>query len=77
MDQRQLVIKKGEEFKISVKDKIETTDLFYDQYISAAKMLNDIVSIVDIDKQKWENSEFENNIIAFCGGSEKARAARW
>lgn len=67
MDQRQLVIKKGEEFKISVKDKIETTDLFYDQYISAAKMLNDIVSIVDIDKQKWENSEFENNIIAFCG----------
>ena len=40
MDQRQLVIKKGEEFKISVKDKIETTDLFYDQYISAAEMLN-------------------------------------
>lgn len=67
MDQRQLVIKKGEEFKISVRDKIETTDLFYDQYISAVKMLNDIVSIVDIDKQKWENSEFENNIIAFCG----------
>lgn len=66
-DKRELVIKKGEEFKISIKDKIETTDLFYDQYISAAKMLDDIVSIADDDFDKWEKSEFENNIIAFCG----------
>lgn len=29
MDERELVIKRGEEFKISVKDKIERTDLFY------------------------------------------------
>lgn len=67
MDERELVIKRGEEFKISVKDKIEKTDLFYNQYISAAKMLDDIVSYSDRDKLKWENSEFENNIIAFCG----------
>ncbi len=67
MDERELVIKRGEEFKISVKDKIEKTDLFYDQYISAAKMLNDIVSYADKDTLEWEHSEFENNIIAFCG----------
>lgn len=66
-DKRELVIKKGEEFKISIKDKIEKTDLFYDQYISAAKMLDSIISIVDDDYNKWEKSEFENNIIAFCG----------
>lgn len=66
-DKRELVIKRGEEFKISIKDKIETTDLFFDQYVSAAKMLDDIVSIVDDNCDKWEKSEFENNIIAFCG----------
>lgn len=66
-NKRELVIKRGEEFKISVKDRIEKTDLFYDQYISAAKMLNDIVSYSDKDKPEWEHSEFENNIIAFCG----------
>ena len=66
-DKRELVIKKGDEFKISIKDKIEKTDLFYDQYISAAKMLDNIISIVDDDCNKWEKSEFENNIIAFCG----------
>lgn len=66
-DKRELVIKKGEEFKISIKDKIEKTDLFYEQYISAAKMLDNIISIVDVEGDKWEKSEFENNIIAFCG----------
>lgn len=29
-DKRELVIKKGEEFKISIKDKVGKTDLFYD-----------------------------------------------
>lgn len=66
-NKRELVIKRGEEFKISVKDTIEKTDLFYDQYISAAKMLNDIVSYSDKNKPEWEYAEFENNIIAFCG----------
>lgn len=69
-NKRELVIKRGEEFKISVKDKIEKTDLFYDQYILAVKMMNDIVSYSDKDKSdkaEWEHSEFENNIIAFCG----------
>lgn len=69
-NKRELVIKGGEEFKISVKDKIENTDLFYDQYILAVKMMNDIVSYSDKDKSdkaEWEHSEFENNIIAFCG----------
>lgn len=69
-NKRELVIKRGEEFKISVKDKIEKTDLFYNQYILAAKMMNDIVSYSDKDKSdkaEWNHSEFENNIIAFCG----------
>lgn len=38
-----------------------------DQYISAAKMLNDIVSYSDKNKPEWEYAEFESNIIAFCG----------
>lgn len=43
IDKRELVINKGEEFKLSVREKIEKTDIFYDQYIAAAKMLDDIV----------------------------------
>lgn len=41
IDKRELVINKGEEFKLSVREKIEKTDIFYDQYIAAAKMLDD------------------------------------
>ncbi len=66
-DKRELVIKQGEEFKISIQSKIKKTDLFYDQYVSAAKMLDNIISIADGDCDKWAKSEFENNIIAFCG----------
>lgn len=67
VDKRELVIKEGEEFKINIKNKIEKTDLFYDQYVSAAKMLENIIYITDEDCDKWAKSEFENNIIAFCG----------
>lgn len=63
-----LTIIRGEEFKLSLKEKIEETDIFYDQYLEAADMLDDIV-IVDEDKEQmdWRKVEQENNIIAFCG----------
>ena len=46
-----LTIIRGEEFKLSLKEKIETTDIFYDQYLEAANMLEDIVAINDDEKR--------------------------
>jgi len=67
-ERKVLTIIRGEEFKLSLKEKIEETDIFYDQYLEAADMLDDIV-IVDEDKEQmdWRKVEQENNIIAFCG----------
>ncbi|NBH83161.1 hypothetical protein D7X88_10500 [bacterium C-53] len=65
--ERQIVIIKGEEFKLSVKDKISEKDIFYDQYISAARMLDDIVAVRENTSDLWCDTEYENNIIAFCG----------
>lgn len=44
-----LTIIKGQEFKLSLKDKIEINDIFYDQYLEAAAMLN----IINLRK-KWK-----------------------
>lgn len=67
-DEKRLTIIKGEEFKISVKEKIECTDIFYDQYISAARMLDAIVAGQEAaELRQWCKAEAENNIIAFCG----------
>lgn len=63
-----LAIIKGEEFKINIKRKIEKTDIFYDQYVKAARILDDIVAFDDVAISKeWLKTESENNIIAFCG----------
>lgn len=65
-----LTIIKGEEFKLSMKDTIEEEDIFYEQYVSAASMLDDIVSSKQNTKDEqadWCKMENENNIIAFCG----------
>ena len=63
-----LTIIKGQEFKLSLKDKIEINDIFYDQYLEAAAMLENIVANEERDKQPdWKKAETENNIIAFCG----------
>lgn len=63
-----LAVVKGEEFRICVKDKIERTDIFYDQYVSAAGMLDDIVANRKPEMSgQWFKSDSENNIIAFCG----------
>lgn len=67
-NEKRLTIIKGEEFKISVKEKIDRTDIFYDQYLSAARMLDAIVAEQEaMELRQWCKSEAENNIIAFCG----------
>ena len=63
-----LTVIKGQEFKLSLKDKIEINDIFYDQYLEAAAMLENIMANEENDKQPdWKKAETENNIIAFCG----------
>ena len=58
-----LTIIKGQEFKLSLKDKIEINDIFYDQYLEAAAMLENIVANEERDKQPdWKKAETENNI---------------
>ena len=71
----ELIITKGQEFKIVVKDSIRDDDVFIEQYEQAAGMLNTIVaeSIVAVEKSDkpfntlYSLNEYENNIIAFCG----------
>lgn len=71
----ELIITKGQEFKIVVKDSIRDDDVFIEQYEQAAGMLNTIVaeSIVAAEKSDktfnalYSLNEYENNIIAFCG----------
>ena len=63
-----LTIIKGEEFKLHLKERIEKEEIFYDKYLSAAGMLDDIVGGSEDEKQAdWSKVETENNIIAFCG----------
>ena len=67
-DEKILTIVKGEEFKICIQEKICQTDIFYDQYVSAAGMLDTIVANWDSEKSApWYQLDSENNIIAFCG----------
>lgn len=70
----ELVIVKGQEFKISVQDRIKKDDIFIEQYEQAADMLEAILSETqdsDVHKNNtihsWQQTEYENNIIAFCG----------
>ena len=75
-DEKILTIVKGEEFKFSVKDTINETDIFYDQYIKAARMLDDIVSgNTNTVSSKWYGTESENNIIAFCGDRGEGKSS--
>lgn len=73
-EKRELVIIKGQEFKLNVRNKIDRNDIFYNQYIDAARMLDDILDERNDDLVKcenridiWRKTEYENNIIAFCG----------
>lgn len=69
----ELTIIKGQEFKISVKDSIKEDDIFIEQYKQAASMLNTILEKNQEDEDEyekeypWQQTEYENNIIAFCG----------
>ncbi len=68
-NEKVLTIIRGEEFKLSLKDKIDENDIFYDQYLNAAGMLDDIVAVNENNERvsDWRKIEAENNIIAFCG----------
>ena len=67
-DEKVLKIIKGEEFKISIQKEIDQTDIFYDQYVNAAGMLDTIVANRNLEESGlWYQSDSENNIIAFCG----------
>lgn len=63
-----LTIVKGEEFKVNIKKEIDKKDIFYDQYVKAAGILDDVVAFDDTAASaEWLKTESENNIIAFCG----------
>lgn len=66
-DKKELVIRRGEEFKLFVKDNIDESDIFYEQYEAAARMLDDILDKQNGQSVSWGNMEYENNVIAFCG----------
>ena len=68
----EITIIKGEEFKIAVKKEIKRDDIFISEYRRAAVMLDEIAgALKETEKEKevcsWKESDFENNIIAFCG----------
>ena len=53
-----LTVIKGQEFKLSLKDKIDEKDIFYNQYLEAAAMLEDIVESVESNKlADWMKTE--------------------
>ncbi len=61
-----LKIFKGKEFKVCVTDRISESDLFFEEYKKAARMLDEIIEY-DEKKDYDEEMEYENNIIAICG----------
>ncbi len=68
----EITIIKGEEFKIAVKKEIKQDDIFISEYKRAAGMLDEIAgALKEAEKEEavcsWKESDFENNIIAFCG----------
>lgn len=73
---KSLIVIKGEEFKLNLKEQIDESDIFYDQYLEAAEMLNDIVTINGGESgADWRNVETENNIIAFCGDRGEGKSS--
>lgn len=65
-DEKVLTVIKGQEFKLSLKNKVEEQDIFYDQYLEAAAMLDDIVENVN-----WEFEEKINNLVLRNSNDEK------
>lgn len=55
---RLLTITRGEEFKLSLKEEIQENDIFYEQYMNAAGMLDDIVAVNEDEKKaEWRKVE--------------------
>ena len=75
-NEKVLTVIKGQEFKLNLKNKIEVNDIFYDQYLEAAAMLENIVTSEEGDKKPdWKKTETENNIIAFCGDRGEGKSS--
>lgn len=68
MAQKQIIIIKGQEFKIK-ETGITENDFFYNVYKQASDRLNEIVnsSPKKLEDNEFNSCEFNNNIIAFCG----------
>lgn len=69
---KQIKIYKGNEFKIfSMGKKIERSDIFFEQYQRAWKSVEEIAKYAfderNSGKKTMFNSEYLNNIVAFCG----------
>lgn len=70
---KKLTITRGEEFRQVVRARINEDDIFIDEYRRAARMLSDVIDTSAIamkcsGQPDGMFHEFENNIIAFCGG---------
>lgn len=60
-----LTILKGQELKISVKNKIKENDIFIEEYREAAKKLNEIIYSSQMDKgQDKVETGFQTNCSA-------------
>lgn len=62
-NEKVLTIIRGEEFKLSLKDKIDENDIFYDQYLNAAGMLDDIVAV---NEKKERVSDWHKIEVEYC-----------
>ena len=77
-NEKVLTIIRGEEFKLSLKDKIDENDIFYDQYLNAAGMLDDIVAVNENNERvsDWRKIEAENNLLHFVVNVARERAVQ-
>lgn len=73
---KDIQIIRGQEFKVQVRDTIDESDIFVDEYRYAAHLLEEILYASNqemnavVDKTAFtsnNHTEYNNNIIAFCG----------
>ncbi|MDE7322636.1 MAG: hypothetical protein K2N73_07845 [Lachnospiraceae bacterium] len=74
-NEKNLTIIKDNEFRIFVNEHIDSDDVFLEQYRRAASMMNEIIGASGDTKHMWKDHEYENNIIAFCGGRGEGKSS--
>ena len=77
-----LTIGSGKEFKIHIRDRIEKSDIFYEEYRKAAEMLDEILDSSNKRNEgnaqlslTWDQIDYENNIIAICGDRGEGKSS--